>query len=85
MEFAESSSKYIGNRVIVTKKDGGTVPGVVKFIGETKFGAGKWIGVELDLPGTLCSLFEEPLQWERIMGLWVMFFIFRVEMIGVYS
>ena len=35
----------IGSRVLVNAK-----PGTVRFFGETKFGAGEWVGVELDAP-----------------------------------
>lgn len=35
----------IGSRVNVKGK-----PGVIKFIGTTKFAAGEWVGVELDMP-----------------------------------
>lgn len=35
----------IGARVVIKGK-----PGVVKFIGTTKFAPGEWVGVELDMP-----------------------------------
>ncbi|ORY08279.1 hypothetical protein K493DRAFT_170512, partial [Basidiobolus meristosporus CBS 931.73] len=35
----------LGSRVIVQNK-----PGVIRFIGNTAFAKGKWIGVELDEP-----------------------------------
>ena len=35
----------VGSRVLVAGK-----PGTVRFFGETQFGAGEWVGVELDAP-----------------------------------
>jgi dynactin complex subunit len=43
----ESSTFVIGSRV--TTKSGKN--GVVKFVGNTKFGDGLWLGLELDEPG----------------------------------
>ncbi|KAJ3191686.1 emp24p/erv25p- protein [Irineochytrium annulatum] len=43
------SKKLVDQRVAVNTANGIT-PGSIRFIGETAFAAGKWVGIELDVP-----------------------------------
>ena len=48
-----NSSLKIGQRVNISKKNGSSALGYIRFVGETHFGEGLWVGVELDEPGKL--------------------------------
>jgi hypothetical protein len=46
------SKLAVGARVSVKDKEEEYGPGVVRFVGATKFATGDWVGIELDSPST---------------------------------
>jgi dynactin complex subunit len=44
----------VGDRVVLLKFTDSPEYGVVRYIGNTSFAKGKWIGVECDSPGMIC-------------------------------
>lgn len=71
MAVAPSAASNAINVPLLARVNVPAGPGVVRFVGQTSFAAGKWVGIELDAVGTGKN--DGSVQVGSILKAWLLY------------